>query len=94
MEGILLSGSLSAQKRHRQSLKRRLGNRAVKSGVRSAKKRFLLAVEGRDVQEAENAFHTFSSLMDNAAGKGVFHHNTAARSKSRLHHKLNQLKAE
>jgi small subunit ribosomal protein S20 len=89
-----LSGSLSAQKRHRQSLKRRMGNKAVKSGVRSAKKRFLQAVEAQDVQEAENAFHNFSRLIDNAAGKGVFHRNTAGRSKSRLHHKLNQLKAE
>jgi len=92
LEGILLSGSLSAQKRHRQSLKRRFRNKAAKSGVRSAKRRFLSAVKENDVQAAENAYTEVSKLIDTAAGKGVFHKNTAARTKSRLHHKLNYLK--
>jgi small subunit ribosomal protein S20 len=94
MEGTLLSGALSAQKRHRQSIKRRFRNKAVKSGVRSAKRRFLTAVDGNDVQAAESEFVEVSKLIDTAAGKGVFHKNTAARTKSRLQRKLNQLKAE
>ncbi len=87
-----MSGSISAQKRHRQSLKRRFRNKAAKSGVRSAKRRFLAAVKENDVAVAEGAFVEVSKLIDTATGKGMFHKNTAARTKSRLNHKLNQLK--
>lgn len=89
-----MSGSLSAQKRHRQSVKGRMRNKTAKSKVHTAKRRFFSAIKNRDSQEAENAFGEFTKLMDTATGKGVFHKNTAARTKSRLHQKLNQLKTQ
>lgn len=89
-----MSGSLAAQKRHRQSRKRRVRNKAAKSRVHSAKRKLLAAIKSNDVQAAEGAFSEVTKLIDTATGKGVYHQNTAARTKSRLHHKLNQLKTQ
>ena len=87
-------GTLSAAKRQRQNDKRRVHNRAAKSTVRTAQRQFEAAIKGKDTESAEAAFHRTVSLMDSAAGKGIFHKNTAARTKSRMQKKLNQLKVE
>lgn len=87
-------GTLSAAKRQRQNEKRRQRNRSVKSTVRTAQRRFETAVQEGDANRAEQAFKQAASLMDNAARKGVFHRNTASRTKSRMQRKLNELKAE
>lgn len=83
----------SAAKRHRQSEKRRIHNRIVRSRVRTSVKRVLEAVEANDRQKAENAYQEFTSLIDSAARKGVYHGNTAARKKSRMAKKVNALGA-
>ncbi len=84
----------SAAKRHRQSEKRRIRNRAVRSRVRTTTKKFLDAVDAGDEAEATNQFTLVIKLLDSAAGKGVFHKNTASRSKSRLHKRLSSLQAK
>ncbi|MFP4432818.1 MAG: 30S ribosomal protein S20 [Spirochaetaceae bacterium] len=84
----------SAAKRHRQSEKRRLRNRAVRSRVRTTTKKFLDAVEAGDETEAGNQFALVTKLLDSAAVKGVYHKNTASRSKSRLHKRLSSLQAK
>jgi small subunit ribosomal protein S20 len=66
----------------------------IRSKVRTEIKRFLGAVEDKDVEKAETNLKTVASLIDSAAGKGLYHKNTAARTKSRLHKKLNELAAE
>jgi small subunit ribosomal protein S20 len=66
----------------------------VKSTVRTAQRRFETAVQEGDANRAEQAFKRAASLMDNAARKGVFHRNTASRTKSRMQRKLNEMKAE
>ncbi len=81
----------SAAKRHRQSEKRRLRNKAVRSRVRSSIRRFREAVAANDKNEAETRFQEVTKLIDTAAGKGVYHKNTAARTKSRLSHHLQKL---
>ncbi|MFP4372728.1 MAG: 30S ribosomal protein S20 [Spirochaetaceae bacterium] len=81
----------SAAKRHRQSQKRRMRNRAMRSRVRSEIRGFLRAVEGKEKSTAETRLHSLTRLIDTAAGKGVYHKNTAARTKSRLRKKLNAL---
>jgi small subunit ribosomal protein S20 len=63
----------------------------IKSKVRTEIRRFLEAVDEKDAAKAENNLKTVSSLIDSAARKGVFHKNTAARTKSRLHKKYNAL---
>jgi small subunit ribosomal protein S20 len=91
MEDTRLTETGSAAKRHRQSLKRRLRNRAVKSRVRTTTKRFLQAYGANDKATAEQQFLMVTKLIDSAAGKGIYHKNTAARTKSRLHKKLNSI---
>lgn len=84
-------GKGSAAKRHRQSEKRRASNRAVRSEVRSGVKKFLDAADAENKQSATEQLQVVTKLIDTAAGKGVYHKNTAARTKSRLHKKLNAM---
>lgn len=81
----------SAAKRHRQSEKRRVMNRAVRSEVRSGIKKFLDAVDAENKDGASKQLQVVTKLVDTAAGKGVYHRNTTARTKSRLHKKLNAM---
>jgi len=71
----------SAKKRLRQSEKRRVKNKSVRSRIRS-RIRQLLETTSRD--EAEAQLDELYSLLDRAAGKGVMHANTVARRKARL----------
>ncbi|MBN2656751.1 MAG: 30S ribosomal protein S20 [Spirochaetales bacterium] len=80
-----MPNSLNAAKRHRQSLTRRMRNKTIKSSVRTSIKAFEVAVKKHDREAAEVNFNKFVKLIDTAAGKGVYHRNTAARKKSRLH---------
>ncbi|HOV63158.1 MAG TPA: 30S ribosomal protein S20 [Spirochaetia bacterium] len=82
----------NAEKRHRQSEVHRMRNRMTKSRVRTENKKFLDAVEAKDVKAAETEFREFMKLIDTAGRKGVYHKNTAARKKSRLQKQLNALK--
>ena len=86
---MVLKGS--AAKRYRQSQKRRMRNRVMRSKVRSEIRSFLEAVDGKDKSAAETRLQSVTKLIDTAAGKGVYHKNTAARTKSRLRKKLNAL---
>lgn len=82
----------SAQKRHRQSLKRRLRNRSKKSTIKTFTRKAVEAVQ----TGAENALEMqrkAESLIDKAAKGSTLHKNTAARKKSRLAKKLNKLAA-
>ncbi|MFP4113276.1 MAG: 30S ribosomal protein S20 [Spirochaetota bacterium] len=86
-----MAGQGSAAKRHRQSERRRLRNRAVRSQVRSGIRKFLAAVEANNKDTASDQLKTVTRLLDSASGKGVYHENTAARTKSRLTRKLNAM---
>lgn len=81
----------SAQKRHRQSLKRRMRNRMRKNTIKTFSKKAVAAQkEGTDVAAAQSKAE---SLIDKAAKTGTLHKNTAARKKSRLAKALNKAKA-
>jgi small subunit ribosomal protein S20 len=69
----------SAEKRHRQSLKRQQRNRAVKTRVRTASKNALEAIAGSDKQAAATALQTAMKVLYKAASK-----NTVARKVARL----------
>ena len=71
----------SAEKRLRQSKKRRERNRSVKSRIRTGEKRLLAA---DSTEEAREILQEMYALLDRAAGKGVIHENKAAREKSKL----------
>lgn len=74
----------SAEKAHRQSIKRRLRNRAVKSATKTAIKRATDSIASGDIDAAREAVRAALSTLDRAAQKGVIHPNNAGRRKSRL----------
>lgn len=81
----------SAKKRVRQSQDRRMRNRETKSTFRTAIKNFDAAVAANDKAKAEEAMKLSIKLLDTAAGKGIIHHNTADRKKSRITLKFNKM---
>lgn len=82
----------SALKRIRQNAKRREYNRAFRSRARTFVKKARIAIDGSDVQSAEEATRLAVQDLDIAASKGVIHKRNAARRKSRLMKQLNALK--
>lgn len=74
----------SAVKRHRQSLKARERNKAVRTRVKNSTKAVRIAVEQKDTENASKALQTASSVIDKAAQKNVIHWRAAARKISRL----------
>lgn len=81
----------SAQKRARQSEKRRLRNVARKSLLKTSAKKVLLAVEEKNVEEARKALARAIPIIQKVASKKVIHKKTAARKISRLAKKVNTL---
>ncbi len=84
----------SAAKRVRQSEKRRLRNKAIKTRTKTEIKKFLKALEEKDIQKAEELLRNAIKYIYKAKSKGVLHWRNAARKVSRLSLKLNKLKAE
>ncbi|HEX4211014.1 MAG TPA: 30S ribosomal protein S20 [Candidatus Binataceae bacterium] len=74
----------SAEKRFRQSLKRQLRNRAIKTRVRTATKGALEAIAGSDQAAAATALSAAMKILDKAATKGTIPKNTASRKIARL----------
>ncbi len=79
----------SAEKRERQNRVRRRRNRAAKSTMRTAIKKFEAALVAEDKEKAQSALDLSLKLIDTTANKGIIHHNTANRKKSRLQLKFN-----
>lgn len=76
--------SASARKRHRQSLRNRDRNRAVKSALKTSIRRVLEALGEGDVGAARDLAKLVAKRADRAAAAGTVHRNRAARIKSRL----------
>lgn len=74
-------------KRNRQTEKRNLRNRKVRSELHTRTKSALSAID--EGENAEEAVHAAIKRIDKAAQQGVLKKNTAARRKSRLVKKLN-----
>jgi small subunit ribosomal protein S20 len=74
----------AALKRHRQSEKRRLRNRGIKSRLRHLVREVRAAVSARDPDAAVKSLATAGRALDKAATKGVLHRRNAARRISRL----------
>jgi small subunit ribosomal protein S20 len=66
-------------------------NRQTKSAFRTAIKNFDAAVVAGDKARAEEALKLSEKLLDSAASKGIIHHNTADRKKSRIAIKFNKM---
>lgn len=93
MEGDLASKNLSAEKRHRQSERRRLHNKSVKTALRTCAKKVVQAVQEKDKTAAETCIRELTKQFDTAARKGIIKQNTAARKKSRMQKLVNTMLA-
>ena len=81
----------SAKKRVLISEARNARNRAERSALRTAVKKFeAAAVEGNRT-EADSAYKVAVKAVDKAVAKGILHKNNAAHKKSALTLKLNQI---
>ncbi len=74
----------SALKRHRQSVKRRLRNQAVRTQLKHLVRAVRAAIAARDSKQAADSLSRATRALDKAVTKGVLHRNTAARKISRL----------
>ena len=68
-------------------------NNMIKSGYKSAVKKFEQAVEAGNVEEAKTLFSAATKKIDQACTKGVIVKNTAARKKSKKTKKKNAMNA-
>ena len=82
----------SALKRHRQSEKRRLRNRAAKTRLRHLIREVRDAVSNRDADAAAKTLAVASRALDKAVTKGVVHRNNAARRIARLARSVSELR--
>ena len=83
----------SAIKRVSVIEKKTLRNNMIKSGYKSAVKKFEQAIEAGNAEEAKTLFSQATKKIDQACNKGVIVKNTAARKKSNLAKKLNAINA-
>ena len=88
-----MAHTLSALKRHRQSLRRGARNRARITAARTAVRQARETIAGGNREEAEAAINKAASVLDRAAQKGTLHPNNASRRKSRLMRMLHRAEA-
>ena len=78
-------------KRNRQNEVRHERNKAVRSSLKTAVRRFREAVDAGKTDEAQARFAEASRKLDKAVSSGVIHKNQAANKKSALALALNKL---
>jgi small subunit ribosomal protein S20 len=71
-------------KRNRQNEKARVRNKAVKSSLKTAVRKFREAADQGDVEATAAALRAASRQLDKAVSKGVIHKNQAANRKSAM----------
>lgn len=78
-------------KRNKTNEKRRVRNQAVKSELKTLVRKTREAVEAGDKELAEENLKIASRKLDVAVSKGVIHKNQAAKRKSKLAARVNQM---
>ena len=87
--GVTMPNIKSAKKRVELSKVAYEKNKADKSELKTAIKKFEASLTGADRAAAENAYKLAVKKVDQAVIKGILHKNTAARKKSALARSLN-----
>ena len=87
-----MANKKSAIKRLRSADRRRLHNRVYRGRARTAVKKARHLMDAGHLDEAREAVQVAASALDSAAQKGIIHKNNAARRKSRLMQRLNEMK--
>lgn len=85
-----MANTKSAQKRNRQSIKRKARNSAVKSGVKTAIKAAREAIASGDQARAKTAIAAATSALAKASTKGVLHAKNTSRRIGRLSHEASK----
>ncbi|MDT5028801.1 MAG: small subunit ribosomal protein [Micromonosporaceae bacterium] len=80
-------------KRNKQNEKRRLRNKAVKSSLKTAVRKFNETAASGEAETAATLLRDASRALDKAVSKGVIHKNQAANRKSAIAKKLASLSA-
>ena len=83
----------SQKKRIITNEKRRQANAPVRTAMRSSIKAVEAAIAAKDHAAAVTAYNIANKRLDKAVAKGLVHKNFAARNKSRLSKKINDLQA-
>jgi len=82
----------SAERRMRNSARKRLHNRSIKSSLHQLEKKYVALLASGKKDDASAGFKAVSSAFDKAAKSGVIHRSLASRKKSRLAARLNAVK--
>jgi small subunit ribosomal protein S20 len=88
-----LANSKQAEKRARVSERKRVRNRVYRSAARTLVRKAEAAIRAAEQEAANGSVLSAQAMLDRAAAKGVIHPNNAARRKSRLMAKYNQMQA-
>jgi len=83
----------SAVKEHMQSIRHRDRNRYNRARLRTAIRKYRMAIAGGDATTAAALLPATLGLLDKSAKLGAIHTNAADRSKSRLQRAFNRLQA-
>jgi small subunit ribosomal protein S20 len=92
-DGKPLANTKSAQKRIRSNERKRVVNRLVLASTRTYTKKARTLLTVKTIAQAEPALKDAVSALDRAVSKGVIHKNAAARRKSRMMKRYNNLTA-
>lgn len=84
----------SQMKRIKTNESARLRNKAVKSALKTAIRKFREAADAGDAEKAAVLQREASRKLDKAVSKGVIHRNQAANKKSALASRVNKLDAK
>ena len=74
----------SAERRMRNSARKKIQNRSVKSRLKTLERAYAEAIKGGKKDVSTEAYRKLSSAFDKAAKSGVLHKSKASRKKSRL----------
>jgi small subunit ribosomal protein S20 len=80
----------AAYKQIKKDKKRTLRNKAVKSELRTAIKKFQSLLKDKKLDQARTYLKELNSKITKAKSKGAFHKNTASRKVSRLYKELSR----
>ncbi len=90
-ELIVMANHVSSLKRVRQTEKKTIVNRASKSRVRGSLRAMREALAKGAAVAANEQYRKTVSVLDKSVQKGVLHHNTVSRYKSRLNARVKAL---
>ena len=86
-----MANIVSAKKRARQAVKRRLHNASYRSMLRTHVKKVETAISAGNKEAANLAFKAAVPVIDRITTKGLIHKNKAARHKHRLNEQIRAL---